>query len=438
MGQQKPQTVRTSTAAAAFAADHTIVTDRETGEPMTWDGSSEWHRGEDALLSIFAEWTGQKVRDEINSCPITWCRGAGTFARLEALNRKIRFDARPHVIAFRNYQAGIDVMDLRDGKRRRARPDDRVEMLLGESPDESFKTPNWNTFLDHVTCGRHDLRRYLLRLAGYTICGNPREEAVILLKGAGGNGKGVFLRVLRELLGQHSVEVAADFFLPSAAYRHTTELADLHNRRLIVQPEAAEGRWAVQRIKMLAGGDGTIRARRMREDQSDIKLMGVPWFGVNSTPTLQGGTAMARRLRVIPFDHVPAIPDVTLKERLRLEYRGILHALLQEAVTYLREGLGAVPDCVTDESSVFLHDSAPPLDAWLDECAEIDAEAETPFAHLLSNMRAWFEDGGHKTIPSSTTFGRFLTDRGCGSVQRGKGRTRCRQCIRIAGNDELF
>ncbi|WP_419930424.1 DNA primase family protein [Candidatus Poriferisodalis sp.] len=434
MSKKKP--IRVSTAAAAFGGVHTVVTDRETGDVMTWDGESRWVRGSRELFALIADWAEDNARDEVNPCPPVWCRGVASFCSADALKRKIRFDSQPYLLALGNYQMRVDVFDLRTGERRPAQPNDRVEMLLGECPDEKFETPVWNSFLDHVTLEREDLRRYLLRLAGYTLCGMPREEIIILLKGEGGNGKGIFLRVLSELMGEHSIQVAPDFFKPTAVFRHTTELADLHNRRLIVQPEAAEGQWVVQRVKMLAGGDGTLRARRMREDQTDITLMGVPWFGVNHTPSLEGGLAMARRLRVLPFDYQPAKPDVTLKQRLRKEYRGILHQLVQEAIVYLEDGLPPVPECVTEESKAFMRDASPPLDRWLAERTERDLEAEERFNDLAEDMKKWFEDNGYKRAPTHQRFGAFLRDRGFRSQRRGRSKKSFRLGLRLVTEEE--
>lgn len=431
--EKKPPLVRAATAAKAFADLQTVTIDRDTGEPMVWDGESKWRRGNDHLRAQIHEWADENVRDETNVCGVRWCQETATNAADDVRVKRhdgIRFDDKPHLIAFSDYNFRTQVLDLKTGERRLAIADDRVEMLLGETPDER-ETPTWDKFLDDITCGRQDLKRYLLRLAGYTLCGDPREHIVILLKGTGANGKGVFLGVMRALIGQYAVDVVPDFFKASAAHRHTTELADLHRRRMIVQAEAADGQWLVQRVKMLAGGDETIRARRMREDQSDVKLMGVPWFAVNETPMLQGGHAMDRRIKVLPFDFTAKNPHVGLKEELRDEHRGILYQLLQEAVVYRREGLPAPPECVVKASRVFMDAAASSLDSWLAEQTEPGGCA--PFSNLHENMKRWFEDGGFAKVPTKTALGRFLTDRGYAiEFQRRDGRReRVRRGLRL-------
>ena len=441
-----PKRIEQFDAAGKFHGDRMVTIDRETQEPMVWEPKRHlWLRGEKRLRAQVAHWIDRDLLIERNpdtggevkvfGYTRSYVSDVAALIEMEAMNgcsstRGLPFDDKTKVLGLPDGQ----VADLRTGEVRRGNHEDRVTMRAEKYPAKT-PTPAWDQFLDEATCGREDMKRYLLRLAGYTLTGDPREEIVVLLKGTGLNGKGTFLRVLREVMGEYSVEVAPDFFKPSAQSRHTTELADLHRRRLIVQAEAAEGQWLVQRIKMLAGGDGKLRARRMRQDQSDVVLMGVPWFGVNNTPTLQGGLAMERRLRVVPFDF-KAEKDNTLKTRLAREYTGILHQFIQEAAAYLAEGLIETPESVRAESKAFMVDTASPLDTWLGENTEKDPDAVEPFNDLLVDMRKWFEDGGYKTTPSAKRLAMFLRDRDFQPAKRGRGE-RVRLGIRLTSEPEF-
>lgn len=421
-------------AAEAFAAERVIAIDRDDGRPRIWrPDARQWLTGTEHLRAEAAGW----IRDTLESDERGehYSRGyaddVATLAAREALRVSAplggtEFDHRADLLGL---PAGR-VADLRNGEIRDAALGDRVTMSTAVVPDADCPTPRWSRFLDEVTMHRGDLRAWLVRAAGYTLTGTAREEVAFLLRGTGANGKGVLIGAMVGCLGDYAATLPPDFFRPSAERRHTTELADVHKRRLIAQPEAADGPWVTQRLKILTGGDGTLRARRMREDPRDVALHGVVWSAVNNTPMLGGGDAVARRLRVAPFDFRPADPDPGLKAALAGEAPGILAALIDAAADYHRDGLAPQPECVTAESAVFATESARPLDAWLAERTEA-ATAETEFRLLFEDAQEWFELGGHARTPSSTAFGRFLTDRGYRSEQRGGGR-RVRIGLRLA------
>ena len=82
--------------------------------------------------------------------------------------------------------------------------------------------------------------------------------------GPGGNGKGVFLNTIINILGDYVKLAGSEVFMASRMERHPTELAGLQGARLVVGSEVEENsRWNESRIKSLTGGD-PISARYMR------------------------------------------------------------------------------------------------------------------------------------------------------------------------------
>ncbi len=250
---------------------------------------------------------------------------------------------------------------------------------------------------------------------GYTLTGG-REEIAILLKGEGANGKGTLIKgtligVLMDILGDYGAMPQPDFFKKSAENRHQAEMAVLDRKRLWVNPESADGAWVVQRFQVLTGEKSTT-ANKMRQDPMRIALDGTLWVGCNKTPTLDGGRAMARRLRVIPCDmrlKDSQIDPRVKNELLPAEYPAILWRMTQEAKAYLSDGLLPAPECVVEESREFLINSAQPLDAWLDERVnDSDPTAEVTFADLFTDTTDWFEEGGYTWKPTKQKLAKFL------------------------------
>ncbi len=121
-------------------------------------------------------------------------------------------------------------------------------------------------FLGQTTQGNNELISYLQRLCGYALTGLTTEQMLAFIWGPGGNGKGVFLNTIINILGDYAKLAGSEVFMASRMERHPTELAGLQGGRLVVGSEVEENsRWNESRIKSLTGGD-PISARYMRQD----------------------------------------------------------------------------------------------------------------------------------------------------------------------------
>jgi putative DNA primase/helicase len=89
--------------------------------------------------------------------------------------------------------------------------------------------------------GDQEMVNYFQRVCGYCLTGNIKEHAMFFLYGTGGNGKSVFIGVLRGVLGiPHHRPV--DAFISSHSSQHPTDMAGLMGARLVtaVETEASE------------------------------------------------------------------------------------------------------------------------------------------------------------------------------------------------------
>ncbi len=158
--------------------------------------------------------------------------------------------------------------------------------------------------------------------------------------GPGGNGKGVWISTITNIMKDYASTAAMDTFTSSGFDRHPTELAMLAGARLVTASETEEGRaWAEARIKSMTGGDA-ITAHFMRQDNftftPTFKLMIVG----NHKPTLHNvDDAMKRRLRIVPFIHKPAVTNPYLADELREEWPEILRWMIEGCIDWHQNGL---------------------------------------------------------------------------------------------------
>jgi putative DNA primase/helicase len=111
---------------------------------------------------------------------------------------------------------------------------------------------------------------YLQRVCGYCLTGETTEQSMFFAHGRGANGKGVFLQTISRILGDYCKTAAIETFTENRNDRHPTELARLHNARLVTATETEGGRhWAESRLKLLTGGQRRVARGIPRGDASN-------------------------------------------------------------------------------------------------------------------------------------------------------------------------
>ncbi|MFF5784220.1 phage/plasmid primase, P4 family [Streptomyces sp. NPDC012693] len=231
-------------------------------------------------------------------------------------------------------------VDLTTGK---LTPPDPAEMhtrATKVAPDADMPTPKWDKFLAQTFGDDQELRSYVQRMAGYSASGSVRWHILPFLHGPGGNGKGVFLNVMRAILGDYAA-TAPNAFLMAGAQRHETEIARLHGLRLVIASEVnQEAKFDEAKVKELTGGDG-LTARFMRQDHFTFEPTHKLFLMGNHQPRVSaGGKSFWRRLRLLPFTRTPTEViedlDVTLVNE---EGPGILAWIIAGAEDVFRSGL---------------------------------------------------------------------------------------------------
>lgn len=286
------------------------------------------------------------------------------------------------------------VIDLRTGEALQQSPDHYVSQCTSVSPSAT-RPELWLKFLDQATGGDVDLVSYLQRLAGYCLTGDAREEVVVFMHGPGGNGKGVFMNALRDILGEYARQASMQMLLASKGDRHPTDLANLFGARLVLASESPEGRrWDDERVKALTGRDA-ISARYMNRDFFQF----IPCFKLlvasNHKPRISTvDDAWRRRLHLVPFTRKPEKPDPELKDKISGEYPAILQWMIEGAEWWYREGLCA-PDAVAKATAEYFREEDV-IGLWFAEsCEETLATEYTERTALHQSYATWCKGMGH-------------------------------------------
>jgi putative DNA primase/helicase len=302
-------------------------------------------------------------------------------------------------------------VDLKSGEVKPPNQKEYITKSVAVSPaPKGTPFPVFKKFLMEATSGDMDLQRFLQQWAGYCLTGDTREQALMFIYGTGGNGKGVFVKVLTEIISGYAKVAAMDTFVATRNQRHLTELAMLMGARLVTASETEQNqRWSESRINQLTGND-PITANFMRQDHFTY----VPQFKLllvgNHKPKLGSvNEASRRRFNIVPFVHKPPVPDKALEAKLREEYPAILRWMIEGCLDWQANGL-VRPAVVTSTTSEYFEEQDL-LAQWIQTKCDCGPGKTASAAKLYETFRdfalASGEDPG-----TMTSFGSMLSHHG--------------------------
>lgn len=296
------------------------------------------------------------------------------------------------------------VVDLRTGKEGNADPGQWISRQCAVAPARPGKAaPMWHDFLQQATNGDLQTQAFLQRFAGYCLTGDVSEEMLSFIYGPGGNGKGVFVTTMTTIMADYAVAMPMEAFTAEARMPQEYYRAQMAGARLVSASETEAGRtWAESQIKEMTGNEAPVSARhpygRPFTYRPQFKLM----FVGNHAPRLKSKSqAMERRLRIIPFEHEPAKPDPTLKDKLRAEYPQVLRWMIDGCLMWQRERLGTAPAIAAKTSAYFEQQDG--FGRWLAERCIVDLTLQTRPGQLYGDFKAWCLGNGEHA-PSNAEF----------------------------------
>lgn len=286
------------------------------------------------------------------------------------------------------------------------------------------RDPRFETFLEQATNGDRDLAAWLQRAAGYTLTGHTSEQVFFLVYGPPGSGKGTFIDIIGEALGEYRLALERDSIMQGRrdgtnSLHEYTAAAIAGKRMLIVSelPEADKMKEAA--VKALSGED-LIRGRNLRESEFYFRPNAKLWIGTNHRPIIDD-PGIWRRMKAIPFEYQPPVKDATLKTYL-LDKDGGLPAVLAWAVEGAVEwnrrriedragGSGLGPCVVIDESVTEYKKSEDRLGIFFDDETDLAPGESVPVIDVHKRYTAWSNEREERPM-TSIAFTRKLGERG--------------------------
>lgn len=357
---------------------------------------------------------------------IKWASQAKTNAKLKASIESCTSDERivTQVESWDGdqYLLGVSngVIDLRTGELLKGRPDLFITKRAPVSYTQGMRNVRWEQFIDYATGGDKEYQDWIQRAAGYTLTGLSNQDVMFLVYGPPGSGKNTFVEAIVKALGtqQYAWPLDSSILAQGDGMSSSTDLyhwAQLRGRRMVWVDELPESeRMKENSVKKLTGSS-EISARSPGEQPFTFQAQAKLWVTTNHRPMINDD-AMWRRIRPIPWSHVPEVADPDLKAYL-FDPEGALPAILswavEGAIKYLgssaRDPLGWCT--VVREAADIYRKNEDRMGMFLEEETKEVSDTTLGVKALYSVYRVWSEDRGEKPM-TQIAFTRKMSDRG--------------------------
>jgi putative DNA primase/helicase len=315
-----------------------------------------------------------------------------------------RWDS-PHYLTFEN-----GILDTRTNQ---FKPHDPAFFCTSKLPydyDPFAQCPRWLDYLSQATGGDASLITLLRAWCKWAIVPKDRSrkspvEKSLDLVGRKGSGKGTFLDILMQLVGEDSCASASPetFSTPEG-------LGQLIDKRLAIDTDASGFMPGVGNFNKVVSNE-PVGIKKLFKDKAMQRLGVVVVRSYNdfiSVPS-SGTEGLDRRLCIIPFRYPPTVPDHDLDSKLRAEMPGIFSwawsLSLPQAQSIIRwsGAIGAVQEVSIDR---FLNDHSEVK--YLIDDYPAGKESVQAF-DLYEGYVSWAKRNGHKPC-SNTKFGILINE----------------------------
>jgi putative DNA primase/helicase len=246
-------------------------------------------------------------------------------------------------------------LNLATLEQRRHAIGDLITYCLPVPYNPEARCPQFQAMLRRMCGGNNDIALYLVKLLGYSLLGDNREQKIVFLSGATGSGKSQLLHIIAEVLGPLAHASQADLICLVRHGRNARTENSIRNKRLVIITETSSFMNIEEsQVKRLTGEPWISVNQHYAKREIMTPVTWLIWVATNNMPSLVNfDEAMRRRIIVIPCG--PGVPDWEMdpslpRKILSTEREGILALLAWGARQYFLDGHLAMPEAVAWET----------------------------------------------------------------------------------------
>ncbi len=355
-----------------------------------------------------------KVLETISALPIKQSMSKNTLMRqtMELLKPKLAHKPvidltipLPSVINCNNGELWIS--DNGDVELRAHKPESLLRHCLNINYDPKARCPQYEKSLSEIFANAKDstdLIRHWHELTGYLIQPTRKIPLILILFGAGGNGKTELIKVIAALMGDDLVlwSRIAD------ASSNRFFFGSLSDKLMLVDDDVTIGmKLPDGELKKISEAK-KLTAERKYGAEFNFTCLAAPVLLCNSPMSLSDvGAGMQRRLMVLPFERQFTEDEIDRKLFQRItatELPGILNLAIAGYQRVVRRGNHfEKPKAVVKAGKRWL-DEANPVATFISEQCERDNKAHVNVSELYRAYTAWAEAAGFTLKQQKTSF----------------------------------
>ena len=417
----------------------------ETDQWFRWDGT-RYHPCVKEIVLRYAHTVVEELAAEASTCSnekqsdeiYNWYIQSRRSAMLDNMVKLCQKD--PSIMVSPNdLDADVDyigvlngAVHLPTGKLTQPDKSQRLTLNTGYAYDPGAQCPIFEQTVLDVFFGDRDMADFLQQLIGYTLCGHPeREEIIVIPEGKGANGKSTVFNAIHHTLGSYGRFASADTFVnarsgASASGAREDVLRLIGSRFVYVTELEENGVLKESFVKGMTGGE-SIPARGLYARHTvEVTPTWVAWMPTNHLPVVKGeDKGIWRKLVVIPF-HRDFTNDVIIekdekrKSLVKAEAPGILRWCIEGATAYHKNGLH-IPEKIRKASESY-RTEMDLLGGWLDECCDQSVNFSASNKDLWCSWEPYAKrEGNFQFVSSSAALARRLMGRGFKRIRNTMG-----------------
>ena len=364
---------------------------------------------------------------------IKWANQAKSNTRINNMLSSANSDPRA-VVGVEQWDSDVNllgvqngVIDLKTGELIKGKPDLYITRRAPVAYSPGLRNPRWEQFIDYATGGDKELQNWIQKAVGYTLTGNNNHDLMFLVYGPPGSGKNTFVEAIVKALGTKQYAWPLDSSVLAAndgAANRSDEYhwAQLRGRRMVWVDELPESERLKENAVKKLTGSSEISARSPGEQPFTFEAQAKLWVTTNHRPAILDD-AMWRRLRPIPWSHVPEKSDPDLKAYLfdvEGGLPGVLAWAVEGAVKYLgssaKDPLGMC--AAVEEASSIYRKEQDRIGLFLEEELAESEGTEIQVKKVYATYKMWAGERGEYPL-SLGNFQRRLMDRGLNVIGQG-------------------
>ena len=275
--------------------------------------------------------------------------------------------------------------------------------------DKQADCPRFKAWLLDAMNGNAELVEFLRAFIKACLTGRADLQKLMMLLGPGGTGKGTFLRVLTEMLGQGNCTVTDLRNLETNRF----EAAKLYGKRLATITDAGRYTGSIDKLKAITGQDQIPYEEKHQQQRGTFVYGGMVVIASNEQLATNDYTSdLERRLLVVKFNRRYSVEEkATFRQSqgeaaLLAETPAIIQWALEMTSQQVEDLFGHPPKAAVDAALESLTDQNPVVE-WIRDNLIPDPNARTPLGandESRDHGKVSFADAETKLYPNYLKF----------------------------------